>query len=753
MRNIVIFVCLTIQLGLLYFNLNYWGLVWLSWFLFVVYFLFTGLFWQSVFKKVFGMKYNNWITRLYSYFTVFLILGFISSMWVVWYKITPFILWTVFVDTAILSFFISFLCRKKATSLSLNYSTNIEWGEKYDNFKKILMKSNVFLLVGFLALWFIAIYLLIESQGLSVINTPWKAISPYFLPVFFLITVFLGFILFTKHKIKLILFFVVLHSILLHLYLPLSHQMPWGGDVWRHIAIEQKLLDGEVHPPVIFGEEAKWREVLNIDIPEAFIIPNKYIYGQFWGSTVLLSRTLQIDLITLNKWLIPVLWSIMLPLIFFRIGRLLFASWRKALFLSVLPCIAFPFQVLGAITLPVSLGYLVFFFVLMLMLQYLRDEKVVQKRIVIFFAFLMAFGYTLHFILIWLVIFLSFLLKNFYKDDSEIVKPNEKRLKYAFIIILSIFSLGFFPLFEILTKTSRFDYLLDCVLGFKQLLVQFSGWSFVHSLKPYDILTGNIIFNHTPDYASVSNFFTMWRWYMLPFMFVLWGSVFYAFWISKNARIKSQWLVLKLLFASVLGGYIINWFFLVGDRSFVRRLDAMVAFFIIVFLSFAFFHLTKRKIKPYITKPLILLIIFSFALITTTSYASGPDMRVVSTGEYKVGEYIVDNASEHCVLADTWVLLVVEGLSAHKIVGGGFPIDYQFAQPDRVRFFNEIKKSGSENVLQEMYNATGFERCLIVMPRDVLSEEEKENISNLVESEANLVGEFFVWESYFEPAN
>lgn len=751
-RRIFFYFSLLFQLALLYFSLLHWHNNLLGWFLFIVYLFLTGSWWQIIFRNIFGMKRHDWITKLFAWFIVFLLLSFVSSIWVVWYKITPLITWTVYITVVLLSLFVYFLSQRNKNRYSAKIY--IEYGEK-TKFK--FFKKNIFYIFAFLILWFVGLLLLTKVQSIEILNSPWQAINQYYLPVFFALSALLGIMVFSRHKVKLILIFIIMHSILLHFYLPASHVMPWGGDVWRHIGIEQKLLDGEFHPPVLAGEEAKWREVLNIDLPEALVIPNKYFYGQLWGSSVLLAHTLKSDLLAINKWLMPILWSIILPLIFFRMGRILFGSWRKGLLFAVLPSIAFPFQALGGLTLPVSLGYLTFFFVMMFWLQYLRDEEVPQKWIAILLSMLMLFGYTLHFIIIWLVILLGFIIKLYKREEVKLISSgnNKTWLSYIFAIGLSVISLLTLPFIEVLAGISRVPNSWNWFVQAKQLVGQFSGGFYASKIRPHDILSGNIFFNHTPDWAFVSNLFTDWRWHVLGLMIIVWAVVFYGLWRSRKEKLRVQWFVLWILFVMTLGGYIIGWFVMEGDRSFVRRLDAMVVFLLLIFLIGGFYSFLRRVVPKFLARPVILISIILFSWLGTTTYASGPDMRVISQNEYEVANYLLEveylGEDNHCILADTWILLVLEGLSGQKIVGGGFPIDYQFAQTERVRFLREMEQNPRQDILQEMHELTSSIQCSIVLPKKLLVAEKEDIIKDFMNSEGKSIGEFVVWqEQLFE---
>ena len=101
--------------------------------------------------------------------------------------------------------------------------------------------------------------------------------------------------------------------------------------------------------------------------------------------------------------------------------------------------------------------------------------------------------------------------------------------------------------------------------------------------------------------------------------------------------------VLKLFFTVIAGGYAVGWFLLEGDRSFIRRFDLMFAFLILVFGLFGFYALAKKKIFSSFGKPVLVFLFLIFAWFSSTAYASGPDMRVVSQDEYDAAKYVLEN--------------------------------------------------------------------------------------------------------------
>ncbi|MBT4120724.1 MAG: hypothetical protein HOA57_02250 [Candidatus Magasanikbacteria bacterium] len=712
---------------LLFFNLNFWSYSWLGWILFASYLLLVGEYWQMVYRKVLWLSRRLWMTRIFSYLSVFLLLSFISSVFIVFDRLSLSLVWFTYAVTTVLSlvifYFVQNSKRKKPVLLDVR-DENL-----------VIFKKTFVLPITYFILWVIGFYFLYISKSSEILRSPWQAISEYYLLIFFVLTLFSGIFLFSKYKTKTILFIFLFQSILLHLYIPMSHQMPWGGDVWRHLANEKILMQEEQILPVLVGEDAQWVEVAGVDIPEVLTKPHKYTYGQLWGGSVLLSQTLQVDLLVVNRWLVPILWSMCMPFILFRLGWILFGSVRRGLWLPWFMFLAFPFQAWGGLTLPVSLGFITFLFALMLWLQYLRDGNKTQRNLTLFFAVLMLFGYSLYFILIWLAILFSIIIKYFPKASIP------KNISKYSLLFLSIF---IFPIIEIVSKISFIPDSIEWWFGLKQIIGRFTGFFYAQMIRPHDILGGNVLFNHTPDYAFVSNIFNTWRWWLIPFMIIMVGlSKFGVFKILKKKN-KIHLLILFLT-STVVGGYVIGWFILAGDKLFTRRLELMFSFLWIVLIVYVLQRsLVRWRARDLFVRigTVVCLIIFSW--FGTFVYASGLDDRVISVNEYEVAQKVwVEKPG--CVLGDTWFLLALEGVSSGEIVGGGFPIDYQFGQTERVDMFNKFAKYPAVEDLHRMKGLTGGGKCVVVY-EDYLDIEIVSRINEIMDSEVQKVDGLLVWE-------
>jgi len=739
-------VALVVTLFFLYFQLTTWQTKWLGWILFFIFLFLNGELWKDIWRRVFGLNRKIWSTKILAMLSVFFLLGIFSAICLVFYRLTPTIIFGVYLAVALFSYALRQLLQK----LRIANEDIIETAPPDFAF----LKSSYLILLIYVVLWLLAFYWLVflQKPSMSVAQSPWQIINNNYLWLFFVLTVLSGLFLLAKYKIKVILLVLVMQTLLLHFYLPISHQMPWGGDVWRHLAVENQLNNRQPILPVLIGEEAEWQEVANVKLPSVFFNPQKYAYGHLWGTSVLLSQTLVVDLLQINIWLMPILWSIALPLLLFRIGTLLFGYRRAGLWLIWLSLLPFPLQVLGSLSLPVSLGLLLFLFTLMMWLQYWREDEIWQKHLAILFSVLMLFSYTLFFILIWTVILLSAIC-YLLSAKFQIANSRQQIAQKIWVFILMIVSIFVIPVIELVSHISYFTSNINWLGNLKQLVGQFSGWFYATLVRPHDILSGNLLFNHTPDYAFTQNVFNAWRYWLIPTMIIIWLLVIWGM-IKAWCERSRAWQAIGLLSLIVFSGYIIGWFGLVGDRLLTRRLDVILVFLIIILLfkslSQITYHLSVKSIKWKVERVMLMLLILFLSFFTTFTYASGPDMRVVSVDEYNAAQMIVNKLQvtsyklqdKFCVLSDTWVLLPLESLSNGSIIGGGFPIDYQFGQNERVALFNKFSINPEAADLLKMKQLTGANQCWFAQNGNNL---DLDRVSKIMNSAPEQVGEIFVW--------
>lgn len=572
--------------------------------------------------------------------------------------------------------------------------------------------------LAFLVLVGYGFYLLVASQTGRAIFSPWQTISSSYIFIFFLSALILGLLIFSHLRVKTLLLFLFLQTLLLHSYLPLTHKLLYGADQWRHIGNEQRLLDRKEFKPAELRAadfDAPKSQITNPKFQTNSKLQNLKIkigqlsYGNFWSANVLFAKFFANDLIAVNKWLMPILWSIIFPLLLFEIGLALGWTRRNSLFFCWLGLLPFAWQAAGSFTLPVNWGFLVWLFLVVLILKRLKSPQKGQLPVLIFAGLGSVFGYALYFILFWLG-----------WGVAEVIKCKVVKFKAVALVLISLVVI---PAIELFSGYSRWSAKIDWFGQIRQVLGNFSAYFLAAGPRPHDIDAGNIIFNQTPAYAFAPNLFTQWRWWLVVFavgFFLIFGYGLARAWRRGPATVK--WFA--ILAAGLLSGYIISMYFLSGGHLLARRLDAVLALFLLAMFFYGLIPLLPRggeggvaEVGGRVKQHKYTLAILILSLAIAASYSLGPDTFTASENEYQAAAYVWSKekfAEKHCVLADTYPLLALEAVSAKEIIGGGFPIDANFAQSERVGLIKQMNLAINNSLLTRTVELTGANHCWFI---------------------------------------
>ena len=203
--------------------------------------------------------------------------------------------------------------------------------------------------------------LLLGRTGEGV-GSVWLTIPNFFLPTFFISSVFLMFILFfTRISIswKLVfvcVYFFLVHSLFLFVWYPGRY-----GDPWSHLG-EARFIDKAGKP---YAYEGMISRRLIVDLLGA--------QAQY-ALVVLFTRMLCVDIYWIHVTFVPLLWSFFVPLFSYTIAKLfivgksetvpLFAAVGSGLFSSLV--------LWGAVSVPNSLGFIFFIFTMLLLLYWIK---------------------------------------------------------------------------------------------------------------------------------------------------------------------------------------------------------------------------------------------------------------------------------------------------------------------------------------------------------------------------------------------
>lgn len=680
---------------LIYFSLKNWqsGVVG-SLFLVVYLGSVSGLA-KTVIVNFFNFSSQTWRTRLFAVFLCFTTVGYLGGIVILFFGLTALIISLIFLFNGLLWLVLS-LWAARFNSVETHSQISVD-----DTIVAQAPGAKIGVLIYFILLA-AGLYLLAISKTGGHFFSPWQTIQPAYIYVFLAATLVLGWLIFSRINPRMILFLLILHSFLLHSYLPLTHELLYGADQWRHLAVEQKLLQENRLDITSYDQNpATWVQSLN---------PGRLTYNNFWATKVILAKLTNLNLLSLNRWLLPVVFSLVLPLLLFEIGKIFGWDDKSSFLLVWLGFLIFPWQSLGAMTLPVSYGFLIWLLMIILLLK--RSERPRWEQIIflLIFALLSAFGYSLYlilFILSWLV--MEIIVK------SKSLLTGKKRTLSIVHCLLFIATALFIPIIECLTKYSLVNPVVSFISQVKQFSGNFSGSYLAFGSRPHDILGGNIIFNQTPSFAFVINLFTQWRWWIPVFMAVLLIFVLDGLIISLNKK-KPVFTWAAIMGVGLWLSYFFGFYLLDGEKLLSRRLDMTLGLFLLILFFLGLNHFLFSSAKDTLKKVITVIIVCSVAI--TAAYSLGPDTETVSASEYRAMRYVwsqVKDQNRYCVISDTYPLLALEYFSAQKIIGGGFPIDENFFQPDRLKLLKEIKYQPTAKIWEEATAITKADRCWLVM--------------------------------------
>lgn len=667
---------------LIYFNISRWKSGLLGLVLLLLYLIYAAAGARAALAKFFNLSHKAFRIRALGMFLGLVTLSWLSVPLIIFSRLTSFGIAAVFFINGIFYFFL-----ERWTERSKKTECEVQGQEMVVLEEVPQAKVAVF---AYLALALYGFYLLAGSRTGAAISSPWQTIDPKFIYVFFFTTLILGFLIFSKLKAKAILFLLIMHSFLLHAYLPLTQQYLYGADGWRHVAVESRIIAEKPIDLVLYDQDSFLSK----------LDPGKFSYGQLWGLSAISARLFNIPLLSINKWLIPVIWSVILPILLFEIAGALGFAKKESLLFAWFGFLPFALQAAGSFTLPVNFGFLIWLLSCLLILKRLKSPRREQIVLLILFGAGLILSYFLYFILFCVALL-----------AAEISKT--RRLGKMNSAVLIIFGILAIPVIELIAGYSRFSLKIGWLAQIKQFAGNFTSYYLASGPRPHDIDFGNIIFNQVPLYAFVANFFTDWLWWILvPALgFICLAALGFRKLIREN-EVKFKWIA--VMSASVLGAYILSVYFLSGDHILARRLDSVIAFFLLILIFFAWIKFVFNRVPQKIGIPLTIIL---FAIAITASYSLGPDTQSVSADQYAAANYVWQqekNSAKHCVLGDTYPLLALEAVSSKEIVGGGFPINQYFAQQERVDLLSEMKQGLVITMPQSAFNLTGSNRCWFI---------------------------------------
>jgi len=685
MSKLAVFKEITVSLAVAFLtliNMMFWGRAGMGWLILLFFLWYFGNGAHKFLRKYFSLS-GAWRIFILSMFLVLMVLGSISGVLALIYKMSPLSLSIGFLITGLIFSYLKLISADTEEKIDEINDEHKQVLEQVPGAKNGILLYFILIVSGF--------YFLKLNQSGDALISPWQVISTHYIWIFFAATMVLGFLIFARVKANTLLFLLILHSFLLHAYLPLSQSMFFGADGWRHLALENSWWDkGVIVAPNLSGASLNSWQKLDF---------GTFAYAQFNALSLIFQKLCLVRPITWFRDFLPFLWPAIFAILVFEIARSIGGDKRQALWVVYLTAWPYALQVSGSFNLPVNVGFL--FWLLAILLFIKNSEKFSETALefLIFIGVLFIFGHSLFLLLFWLAWALLFIIKKYH---SAVV-----------VGVITLLTALFLPVIELISGFSQWPQNINWWSQLKMLAGSLSGYYSAFGLRTNNINVGNIFFNQGANEALVINWFTTWRGYFIVVMVVFW-IISLLSWI-KNYKSQSYlnifWIVLSV---SLLGGYIISRYFLRGENIFNRRLDATLAILLLLPVANYLYNLIKNNFN--FSRLAIFVTVMIFSLATIGSYTTAPDSRAMSWAEYSALSYIWSrekNQPSVCVLADTYPLLALEEISHRRIVGGGFPIDSFFGQKERVQLL-KLAATNIKEAMDRSRQLVGTPYCYLV---------------------------------------
>ncbi|MFA5047808.1 MAG: hypothetical protein WC516_02065 [Patescibacteria group bacterium] len=622
------------------------------------------------------------------------LLGIFASLWLVASVANIFCSWLALNNlTIFLSLIITTIVLATGDLLSRNHD-----GQRVEAEDKARFKFSNWWLVLLLALLALGFWVVWQAVSGSHLTSPWQVLPNWYAVIIFGVFLLTGFMVFSRRSRGLILLMIILASLLIHSYL-LVYNNGFGADRWRHLGSEVRIAQGLEYQPTLLTNNLWWSKIGPVAVPRALIDGPKLSYGFEWSLSIIGVKVFGVNFFDLDKYLVPILWSIFLPLLIFALARGIWPQKQFALLAALASSAFYLLQYYGSQTLPASLGLLSFVLFLVFIVHYLNHRNKLALGCAIFTATLMYFGYSLAFILA-LVILLIVALNHLRSPVKYVLMG---------LVALSIF------LLELANQSWTISMNHDLLAFWRDGNLAFFNWGKSLFSAHWLIVLINVL---------------------VIVVYILAGRLL----CHKKSK---EWRLIILGIIIILVNYILSWQLLAGEHSLSRRLTLFVAPLIVLLVAWL--------ITEYGSKNKVVLgaMIVVFALFSSLAYASGPTLNIaVSDSDMATAKYIwlKINSQEknYCVLAGDSQLLPLEALSGKEMIAGNFPNDANHQQPERLRLLTQAINDPSISTFVSALTVTKKRDCFLILNQEEISQNKLNKINSFL-GEPEMFNNNYLW--------
>lgn len=519
------------------------------------------------------------------------------------------------------------------------------------NFSKISFKwvLKFFLSIFYLVLVYVQ-FRYLYSKGISEsINTPWKVISENFF-LLYGISTFVLFTIFLLGEEKIFLFLASVHYFLSFSVILLIYKLGFGYDPYLHQASEKMLFANGTFNPKPF-----------------------YYIGQY-SLVVFLSKIFMLPVIFCDRFLVPIMSSIFLPITIFQALKDNLDIKRKYILWCVLIFLIIPFANFTYTT-PQALANL-----LILLLIFLSISYVNRKLFGIFPMFLIAVSICfIHPISGLPALIFVALLFVMYKLRLHLF------LKSILTIIVYIGSCLILPVsFWLYNIINKLDF---------SKIEQLSGANLLYSIIPQNLFMTRFvnIFDFIYFYGKNINLFIL--------IIAILGAIFVLYYKQMK-----KYIIYIMVFSVLIINYliVIKYIKFPFLSVFSERIFALSFYFLLPFFMIGFASIIST-ILPHKNILKIFVIVFFSGIVVVSMYLSYPRSDKyenfkgysVSDTHYKTVDYIEKTFTDtnYLVLAD-------------QSLGASLISNYGFKKYFGNEFYYSLPTNIKDNIYQDFIDMT-----------------------------------------------
>lgn len=568
---------------------------------------------KNILAKIFGL--DKKIIGVLAVFLPIFVLGLVANIFTAWFKLNDL--------TIYLALILSYGGLFVADRFLLKETVKLTEIELKDDDKNIAFVFYPWLYVVFGLITVLGFYNIFHFVSGRYLKSPWQTLNGWQILIIVALAALVVYSFYCR-KISTVAVLLMLMSLslLVHSYL-LVYQNGFGADRFRHLGSEERILQGLEYQPTLLTSNFWFKDLGPFKYPQALTDSAKLSYGTMWSLEVIAAKISGLSVFQINRFLLPLLWSIFLTLIIFATALLLSADKKTALWSALFAQAFYLFQYYGAQGLPASYGLLWLAFYFLGLIGYLKNPSRPKAWLLLAGLVLMYFNYSLAFFLvgIGLVLAVSLVYKKY------------------LVYILTPFSILFLIGLDYLSSPTL-------ALAWSKIL---AAWTF-----------GNFL-----TFQSLNRFMlVIGEWHRLDFLLMLVLGLAILIGLRKIWRQQDPaWLLVALMAKIILVAYFISYWFLDGEHLLTRRL----VLFAILFLVFILADLAKSAI---VSRKSWLAVSVAAIFITSLSYYSGPVLDIsISDREMEKAKaiwYDIKKQKNYCVKDDLNVILALEYFSAKE---------------------------------------------------------------------------------------